>query len=71
MIKKGNEVIVVLPEDAWASNPMIKKYNGQVMKVTKKVLHGTRYYYELKGAESEMGIPYGFCSEWVILCGLR
>ena len=71
MIKKGYMVMVVLPEDARTSNPMLVKYNGQEMKVTKKVIHGTRYYYELKGAESEMGVPYGFCTEWVIPCGLR
>ena len=71
MIKKGHRVMVVLPEDARKANPMLTKYNGQEMKVVKKVLHGTRYYYELEGAESEYGIPYAFCTEWLISCGLR
>ena len=51
---------------------IIGKYDGQEFVVSRKVniRVGTRLkgiYYELKGAESDRRIPYGFLAEWLRL----
>lgn len=67
-LKKGDKVIVNVPLHEQSVHTSAAKYNGQEMKIARRVAHfsGTRVYYELVGAESEYGVPYGFTKDWLI-----
>ena len=64
----GHEVTVNIPLSERTTHKEVAKYQGQKMKIAdrKSYRHGTQVYYELVGAESEYGIPYGFAREWLV-----
>ncbi len=69
-IKKGDYVFVTLPHESQyleCKVENIRQYDRQTMKVSKKVKYknGTQCYFELKGAVSDYGIPFGFLQEWL------
>lgn len=63
----GHKVIVNIPKEDKTNFPMLMKYQGQEMVIANRVSlkHATDVYYELVGAESEYGIPYGFVRQWL------
>ena len=62
---KGTKVrVYISPKDE--CYPILKKYNGECMTISKKVGYGTVAYYELDNAISDMGIPYAFSAEYLI-----
>lgn len=67
-MKKGDKVIVNVPLHEQKVHSSAAKYNGQEMTITRRVarLNGQTVYYELKGAESEYGIPFSFAKDWLI-----
>ena len=69
-ITVGSKVIVAYPSDGQFLNDPARKLNGEefVVKEKKTIMVGShpRWYWELYGAESEYGIPYGFCEEDLI-----
>lgn len=71
-IKIGDLVEVRYPEHEQTNNPA-RKLNGQQFVVKrKKVIECnknsiiSRYYFELYGAESNMGVPFGFLEDELI-----
>lgn len=64
----GHEVMVHIPESERKDCNPLAKYHGQKMKIADRKVgyRGKGVYYELVGAESEYGIPYGFIKEWLI-----
>lgn len=66
----GSLVMVAYPTDGQFTNDPARKYDGKtfVTKRKKIVMVGRqpRWYWELYGAESDMGVPYGFCEEDLI-----
>ena len=69
-ITVGSKVIVAYPSDGQFLNDPARKLNGKefVVKRKKVIMLGNhpRWYWELYGAESEYGVPYGFCEEDLI-----
>lgn len=69
-IEIGNHVLVRYSGIKQTKDPAMK-LDGQefVVKRKKLIMVGRqpRYYWELYGAESEYGLPYGFCEEDLIL----
>ena len=69
-ITSGTKVMVSFSDAGQFLNDPARKYNGMefVVKRKKTIMAGKmpRWYYELYGAESDMGIPYGFCEEDLI-----
>lgn len=69
-ITLGSKVIVSYPADGQFLNDPARKYDGKefVVKRKRTIMVGKtpRWYWELYGAESEYGIPYGFCEEDLI-----
>lgn len=67
--KVGDEVLVSLPSDEMIPENM-SKYHGAIATVDKirkiKRANITETYYELSGAVSDKGIPYGFMKEWLL-----
>ena len=63
----GHDVTVNIPLSERTGNP-VAKYHGKKMKIAdrKSFLRGLKVYYELVGAESEKGVPYGFVREWLV-----
>ena len=72
-IQIGDVVLVHIPTFD-KSNEMLRKFQGNELVVAKKVpIRGYRaaisdslFYYELYGAESEMGVRYAFLPDWII-----
>lgn len=64
----GDKVIVHIPPEDRAASKALMKYHGQEMTIAKRVarVKKQKVYYELVGAESEYGIPYGFIKDWLI-----
>jgi hypothetical protein len=63
----GTDCVVNVPKMDVENFAILGKYNGQAMKVAKKVLLGNGLpYFELEGAVSDKGIPYAFVREWLI-----
>jgi len=61
--KKGAQVLVQILSDGQTNNPATR-LNGQVFELkSKHHVTPTRWYWELEGAVSEMGVPYGFLEE--------
>ena len=69
-ITLGSKVMVAYPADGQFLNDPARKFNGKEFIVKRKKVIMTsrapRWYWELYGAESEYGIPYGFCEEDLI-----
>lgn len=73
-IRMGDLVMVVLPEPLDKSTKPIWKYQHQRLVVKKKKPvcgYRSRYadslfYYELYGAKSDKGTPYGFLADWLV-----
>lgn len=69
-IAVGSLVRVAYPTDGQFANDPARKYDGKEFVVKrKKFITGGRYprwYFELYGAESNKGVPYGFCEEDLI-----
>ena len=69
-ITVGSKVIVAYPSDGQFLNDPARKYDGKefVVKRKKVIMVGRvpSWYWELYGAESDMGVPYGFCEEDLI-----
>lgn len=67
-LKAGDAVLVHIPDADKANHRAVVKYHGQEMTVSKRRMlrSTTDIYYELEGAESEHGIPYGFAKDWLI-----
>lgn len=63
----GREVIVSIPPNEIEGNP-IGKYDGMTMEIaTRRTFnHSDKTYYELVGAVSKYGVPYGFIREWLL-----
>lgn len=61
----GHKVLVSIPQFEQGRN-LVAKYHGQTLRIANRVAVGKDVYYELIGAESEYGIPYGFLKEWLI-----
>ena len=65
-ISVGDRVLVAFAPNGWSNDPAMK-FHGQEFTVARRcaVKKGqiTRWYWELYGAESEWGVPYGFCEE--------
>ena len=71
-ILPGDYVEVCWQLDSQILNPITEKYNGQVFQVARKKeirSHNGTWgsYFELKGAESEYGIPYCFTKDDLIV----
>ena len=72
-IQMGDVVMVHLPTFD-KSNSMLKKFQDQTFIIAKKVpvkgyrqsLTDSLFYYELYGAVSDRGTPYGFLPDWII-----
>ena len=72
-IQIGDVVLVHIPTID-NSNSMLCKFQDTEMIVSKKVavrgyrlaLADSLFYYELYGAKSDMGVPYGFHPDWII-----
>jgi len=68
-IREGDLVLVCYPMNEQVNNPA-KKLDGQQFVVKRRQVICTRpanrVYYELYGAESEFGIPYGFLEDELI-----
>lgn len=64
----GDKVLVSIPANEQRVHTPIAKYHGQEMQIANRVTrsNGLKVYYELVGAESQYGIPYGFVKEWLI-----
>ena len=66
----GSKVVVAYPVDGQFLKDPARKYNGKefVVKRKKIIMVGAnpRWYWELYGAESDKGVPYGFCEEDLI-----
>lgn len=64
----GQKVIVHIPPEDRMANKSLMQYHGQEMTIAKRVarMKKQKVYYELVGAESEYGIPYGFIKDWLI-----
>lgn len=64
----GTKVLVHIPDDDKSVHREVARYHGQEMKIANRVSlrKGTAIYYELVGAESQYGVPYGFVKEWLI-----
>lgn len=69
-ITLGSRVLVAYPSDGQFMNDPARKFDGKefVVKSKKTIMVGRvpRWYYELYGAESDKGVPYGFCEEDLI-----
>lgn len=65
----GSKVLVAYSNNVQTNDPA-RKYDGEefVVKQKRTVLVGkiTKWYWELYGAESKYGVPYGFCEEDLI-----
>ena len=70
-INEGDLVMVAYPLSDKTNNPA-KKLDGMEFTVRRKHLVNelnnarTRYYFELNGAVSDLGIHYGFCEDELI-----
>lgn len=65
MIRLGTRVKVNVPKDKILYQ--VEKLNGQTFVVKRySQCIGGKCYYELYGAESDLGVPYGFLEEWLI-----
>lgn len=70
----GDLVMVVLPEPLDKSTKPVWKYHHERLVVKKKKpVCGYRshyadslFYYELYGAESKYGVPFGFLADWLV-----
>lgn len=64
----GDKVLVFVPPEDRAVHAIAARYNEQKMAVSRRVPVGRHRvpYYELKGAESEFGVPYGFVKDWLV-----
>ena len=64
MIRMGSKVRVNVPKEK--AHYQVEKYNGQefVVKGRSQYNNG-KCIYELYGAVSDMGVPYGFVEEWL------
>lgn len=69
-ITLGAKVMVSYPPDGQFMSDPARKFNGKefIVKRKKVIMVGRmpRWYWELYGAESEYGVPYGFCEEDLI-----
>ena len=66
-LNPGTDVVVMIPQDGQTNDPAIK-LNGQMFKLKrKKMVTSIKWYWELEGAESEYGVPYGFCEETLLV----
>ena len=69
--KRGSEVIVNLPDADDAVTEGMRKFQGIVGTISdiKTLDRGntTESYYELAGAVSDKGVPYGFIGSWLIV----
>lgn len=69
-ITLGSKVMVSYSDNGQFLNDPARKYDGKefVVKKKKVIMVGRmpRWYWELYGAESDMGVPYGFCEEDLI-----
>ena len=70
-IKPGNIVMVSYPIGEQTNNPA-RKYNGQefVVKDRRRIdtpKGGARYLFELHGAVSDMGVPYTFLADELMI----
>ena len=69
-ITLGCKVLVAYPDNGQFMNDPARKFNGKefVVKRQRVIMVGRmpRWYWELYGAESDMGVPYGFCEEDLI-----
>lgn len=67
--KVGDEVLINLPKDEMMPENMLK-FHGATATVDKirkiKRANITESYFELSGAVSDKGIPYGFMKEWLL-----
>lgn len=62
----GHEVIVSIPPNERKTN-LVGKYDGMIMKIADRRTfpRSDKTYYELVGAVSDYGVPYGFIREWL------
>ena len=69
-ITLGSLVMVSYPKEGQFTNDPARKFDGKefITKRKKIIMVGRmpRWYWELYGAESEYGVPYGFCEEDLI-----
>ena len=63
MLKIGDKVEVKASAETTANG--IRKFDGQVFVVEKSIRYCTSRYYQLKGCESEKGVPYSFAEGWL------
>ena len=69
-ITLGSKVMVAFPANGQFMNDPARKCDGKefIVKRKKVIMVGSipMWYWELYGAESEYGVPYGFCEEDLI-----
>jgi hypothetical protein len=63
----GDLVEVQIPEKIMTDNPMLLKYQGMRMRITRRQPVGCALipYYELEDAVSKLGVPYSFSREMI------
>ena len=66
----GDKVLVHIPAEDRINHRCLMQYHEQTMKIAdRRSIRRSKnnyVYYELVGAESKYGIPYGFIKEWLI-----
>lgn len=72
--KIGDEVVLVLPLIHEGVRGDMKKYDRQVVTISKaKTIYSQGNqccsYYELFGVKSRLGVPYAFLPEWLVPIG--
>lgn len=59
----GSKVMVNISDGTQTNDPAAK-LNGQIFTTKRKVfVSATKWYWELEGATSKMGVPFGFLEE--------
>ena len=69
-ISVGDRVMVAYDPKGWPNDPARKLDRQEFVVARRKAVKKgtvTRWYWELHGAESEFGVPYGFCEEDLII----
>ena len=67
--KVGHKVLLVLPPDQEGIPGDLRRWNEVSFLISKvcKVWRGSTYitYYELRGCQSKMGVPYAIDPDWL------
>lgn len=68
MLKIGDRVKVCIPTSEQTAGNNVRQYNGQVRSIRSRgYIPKGGYYFHLVGCQSDYGIPYCFCEDWLQL----